>query len=428
MNKIGKYDLVRELGRGSTARVFLAYDAFAQREVAVKVALPEALRHPEKGPLYTRAFMTEAALAGKLAHPHIVQIYDAVVDDNQCYVVMEYVKGGKLDEFCAPTHLLPIERVTEIIFKCSRALEFAHRIGITHRDIKPANILYSGADPLTGEIKISDFGAALVDFVDRTQISGIGSPAYMSPEQIREQAVDHRTDIYSLGIVMYQMLTGHLPFQSSSNINMIYQVLHVDALRPSMLRPEIPEALDLIIHQATHKEPSMRYASWDHFSRDLAQVFRNRSLTQTTQQLADSEKFDTLRRFNFFDRFNDVELWETLRLSDWKQVSVGEYIVRDGEQGQTFCFLAEGRLKVSKRGRVLGLLNAGDCFGEMAVIGKTHDTRGADVMALSPCKIVMIDNAALKKASDTCRMHFYESFLEVLSERLSQANARLSTL
>ena len=231
MNKIGKYELGRVLGSGATSTVYLGYDPFTQRDVAIKVAFPEILKHPERGKLYTHLFLNEASLVGKLAHPHIVQIYDAVVAEDLCYIVMEYVPGGTLEDCCKAKKLLSVERIVEIIFKCTRALDFAHRIGITHRDIKPANILYVGDVP-GGEIKISDFGAAIVDQPERTLVSGIGSPAYMSPEQVRELPLDHRTDIYSLGVVMYQLLTGQLPFQASSNYNIIYQIINTVPMPP----------------------------------------------------------------------------------------------------------------------------------------------------------------------------------------------------
>ena len=131
MNKIGKYDIVREIGRGATATVYLGNDAFTQRDVAIKVAFPDILKDPVRGKLYTHLFLNEASLVGKLSHPHIVQIFDAVVAEDLCYIVMEYVEGGTLEDYCAPDKLLPVERVVEIIFKCTRALDFANRIGVT---------------------------------------------------------------------------------------------------------------------------------------------------------------------------------------------------------------------------------------------------------------------------------------------------------
>jgi serine/threonine protein kinase len=424
--KIGKYDLLQVIGRGASSTVYLGNDPFTQRQVAVKIASPEVLKNPEKGRLYTHLFLNEASLVGKLSHPHIVQIYDAVVAESLCYIVMEYVQGGTLEEYSTADKLLPIERVVEIIFKCTRALDFAFRIGITHRDIKPANILYSGNSANTGDIKISDFGAAIVDSPDRTQVSGIGSPAYMSPQQVKEQTLDHQTDIYSLGVVMYQLLTGQLPFQASTNYNIIYQIINTEPMRPSAIRKQIPEVLDKIVLRAMCKETEERYQSWQEFAHDLAQAFRNKQLQAPTRDFAESEKFDTLRELAFFADFSDVEIWEVLRFSHWSNVKPEASIIRDGDSGDFFCFLAEGELKVTKNGRILNLLTAGDCFGEMAVISKGSRIRGADIAALTAAKIVTVKGEALKQASEACRMHFYQSFLEVLANRLSLANARLA--
>ncbi len=194
VERIGKYVIEKKLGEGATSTVFLAHDPFANRQVALKLIFPEVLADKEHGRLYRRLLLNEASLAGKLMHPHIVQIFDAVVTDEQSYIVMEYVPGGTLEQFCAPDKLLPLDRLVEIIFKCTRALDYAHRLGITHRDIKPANILL--ATPGGGDIKISDFGAALQTADQtRTQVSGVGSPAYMSPQQVREMPLNHQTDI-----------------------------------------------------------------------------------------------------------------------------------------------------------------------------------------------------------------------------------------
>ena len=173
LTRIGKYEVKGKLGEGATSEVYLCDDPFNSREVAVKVVYENRLEQSEEGRLTRKLFITEASLAGKLNHPHIVQIYDAVVGDDLSYIVMEYVPGGTLERYCDKEALLPIDKVVEIIFKCTRALDFAHRLGVTHRDIKPANIFISSDT----DIKISDFGSALMSSVDQTQVSGIGSPA-----------------------------------------------------------------------------------------------------------------------------------------------------------------------------------------------------------------------------------------------------------
>ncbi|WP_300454539.1 serine/threonine-protein kinase [Accumulibacter sp.] len=425
MQKIGKYELVREIGRGATSTVYLGRDPFTQRNVAVKVASPDILKDAKRRRLYTHLFLNEAALIGKLLHPHIVQTYDAVVDDQLCYIVMEYVAGGTLETVCAADRLLPIERIVEIVFKCTRALEFAFQAGIIHRDIKPANILLTSADPNQGDIKLSDFGAAIIGSPDRTLVLGIGSPAYMSPQQVKEQTLDHQTDIYSLGVVMYQLLTGHLPFQGRNSYDMIYQIINGEFRRPSTLRSGIPEVLDKIVARAMSKKLHQRYRSWQEFAHDLAQAFRDRQLKVASDRMPDLEKFDTLRSFPFFADFSDVEIWEVVRFSEWTCVEPDTVVIRDGEPGDCFYFLAEGELKVLKNGMVLELLANGDCFGEMAVIGKEKSIRGADIVTLTRAKLARITGNALKTSSESCRFHFYQAFLAVLSERLTSANLRL---
>src|SRR4029079_4734074 len=161
-----------------------------------------------------------------------------------------------------------------MLFKCTRALEFAHKMGITHRDIKPANILHAGET----DVKITDFGAALIATGESTQVSAIGSPAYMSPQQVKEHPLDHRTDIYSMGVVMYHLLAGRLPFQASNNFSLIYQITNVEPAPPSSYRPEIPASPDAIVRRAMAKDLEQRYAEWEEFSLDLAQVFRGESI------------------------------------------------------------------------------------------------------------------------------------------------------
>ena len=420
--RIGKYPVIRKLGEGATSEVFLCKDPFNNREVAVKLVMQEVFNNPEHGKVYKNLFITEASLAGKLVHPHISQIYDAVAEENLHYIVMEYVDGGTLEKFCDPQQLLPVERAVEIVFKCTRALEFAHRMGITHRDLKPANILHSGET----DVKISDFGAALVATGDRTQVAAIGSPAYMSPQQVKEHPLDHRTDIYSMGVVMYHLLAGRLPFQASNNFSLIYQITNVDPGPPSSYRPEIPASVDAIVRRAMARDLDNRYAEWEDFSRDLADAFRDEKLGDKTQEFADSDKFNTLRSLAFFAEFSDAEIWEVSRISSWRQCGVGEMLTKEGEPGTFFGILASGQVKVTKRGKLLNLLGPGECFGEMAYLSKAAQVRGADVTVLDEAKIISIPTQRLAEASDACRHNFDHAFLQILVERLSMANIRLS--
>ncbi len=422
MKKIGKYEIVRELGKGATSVVYEAIDPFVNRHVAIKVVFPEVLVDKEHGKRYRKLFVTEASLAGKLSHPHIVSIYDAVDDEEASYIVMEYVSGTTLEQYSRVEHLLPINKVIEIIFKCTKALDYAAKHGVIHRDIKPANIMLSGDK----DIKITDFGAALTSATETTQISGIGSPAYMSPEQVKEQTLTHQTDIFSLGVVLYQMLTGRLPFQANNNYSMIYQIIHSDALPPSALRPEVPPQLDAIIKRALHKSTAERYQTWEELSHELVAVFGN--LQRPEKNMPDGEKFDVLRKLSFFKNFADVELWEVLRVTTWNKYPPGKELIREGDVGKSFFILAGGEVKILKQGRLLNVLHAGDCFGEMAYLGKKQFRRTASVTSASDITVIEIKSDALAQASELCRHHFNGAFLEILVDRLSLANTRLSQL
>src|SRR3954453_1797687 len=236
---IGKYPIVKEIGSGATSRVYLARDTFANRDVAVKFFLFSAEDDPQTERMMHKAFLAEASLAGKLNHPHIVDIYDAVAEPDHSYLVMEYVPGTTLAAHSDVSSLLPLNKVVEIVFKCIRALEYAFQHGVIHRDIKPGNIMLSQ----NGETKVGDFGASFQQRLgqETTQITGVGSPAYMSPEQIRMEDVNHQTDIYSLGVVMYRLLTGRLPYEgASTTAGLTYAILNTPPVPVLTLRPDLP--------------------------------------------------------------------------------------------------------------------------------------------------------------------------------------------
>ena len=422
MQKIGKYEIVKEIGKGATSVVYLANDPFAGRQVAIKLVRQEALIDKEHGRRFQKLFLTEASLAGKLEHPHIVSIFDAEASDTGSYIVMEYIDGGTLEHFCRMENLLPIPRIIEIIFKCSKALDFAHRHGIIHRDIKPANILATeGTD-----IKISDFGAALLLASETTQVTGVGSPAYMSPEQVRDQQLTHQTDIFSLGVVMYQLLGGKLPFKATNNFSMVYQIINVDPPPPSMHRPEIPSAVDVIVKRAMQKNPDRRYQTWYEFSADLASVFVD--LQYLPELVPETEKFNTLRDLAFFAAFSDVDLWQVVRISTWSRHPAGATLIREGDAGRSFFILAAGQVRVTKSGRLLNVLNTGECFGEMSYLGTSDTHRSATIIALTDITLIEIVDEALEQSTESCRSRFNAAFLALLVSRLESANIRVSRL
>jgi serine/threonine protein kinase len=220
--QVGKYDIRQRLGKGATGTVYLAVDTFSGKEVALKVIEPEVFRDTEFGSVHRSQFLNEASLAGKLKHPHIVSILDAVVQEDSGHIAMELVTGGDLSQYSTPDKLLPVADVVQMIFKCCGALEYAFSEGIVHRDIKPANIMIaSGTD-----VKIADFGAALLRKTQTVQTASIGSPYYMSPEQMRGEPLTHHSDMFCLGVALYELLTGHKPFNADTLDDLVQKVLN----------------------------------------------------------------------------------------------------------------------------------------------------------------------------------------------------------
>jgi len=420
---IGKYEVVTKLGQGATSTVYLAYDPFAGRMVAIKVMKPEILQDPKTGAIHRKQLLNEASLAGKLSHPHIIQIYDAVVEGETCYVVMEFVSGGTLEKYTEPDHLLPMSRVIEHMFKCCRALNYAQFNGVIHRDIKPANMLLTE----DGEIKISDMGAAIVlNNPDQTQINDIGSPVYMSPEQIGGELLTHQTDIYSLGVVMYSLLTGRLPYTAKNLTGLFYQILNAQYPTPRSVRPEIPEALEKIVLRAMQKNKANRYQDWKEFGNDLAAVGHIAGVAHDGEGRGDAEKFTVLRELEMFAAFTDTELWEILRIGEWTQHPAKTVLLREDEFGDDFYVLIEGTVGVTKGPRLLNVIQKGDSFGEMAYISGKAMPRSATITANSDVTVMRISPQLLVKTSDHCQLSFNMAFLRTMADRLRQVDDRFS--
>jgi len=419
-SKIGKYPVIREIGRGATSRVYLGRDPFANRDVAIKLVSYENGINTDLRRRFHKVFMNEASLVGKLMHPHIMAIYDADVADAFSYIVMEYVDGPTLEQYCTAASLLPVEQVVEIAFKCSLALEFAHRHGVIHRDIKPANILISA----TGDIKISDFGVALHSEAEHTHLQGVGSPSYMSPEQVQDKELSHQTDIYSLGVMMYQLLTGKLPFIAATKASLLYQIVNIEPLPPSTHRADLSPDLVRVVMRALNKNVKDRYEAWGHFSRDLTQTYRHLKLPP--ESISDTEKFNAIKALPFFRDFRDVEVWETVRFASFRRIQSGKPVIREGDVGASFYVIASGKARVTKSGNLLDTLHAGDCFGEILYFEATRTQRITTISSATPLALIEIKAGALQKATDACQKQFNQAFLRILVDRLTWANSRLS--
>ena len=419
MEQIGKYRVVRELGKGATATVYLCDDPDEDRQVAVKV-----IRFGQDSAAMSRRmrklFQNESMVSTRLNHPNIVRVFEAVVEEDFAYLAMEYVEGFSLEAHCKIDKLLPMHRVIGIIFKCCMALDSSFRQGIIHRDIKPANIMIAADD----EPKIADFGLALnmnkdMDR-DSTFIMGVGSPAYMSPEQIKGYPVNQKTDLYSLGVLMFQLLTGRLPFRAANQATLIYRIINTDAPAVTALNPNLPEGLNAIMRRALEKDLYSRYRNGAEFAKDLSAV--RYQILKEDDVVQDTRHFEVLRKIAFFTEFENDEVWEVLRVSVWREVSPNVAIIREGEHNKMFGIIISGCVEVSIEGRALCRLGPGEPVGEVAYLHPTSDLRCSSVITLESTLFLEINASAIALSSEELLERMRNALLSRMIGRMREVN------
>jgi CRP-like cAMP-binding protein len=296
-------------------------------------------------------------------------------------------------------------------------------VGVVHRDIKPANIMLQP----DFDIKVADFGAAQLARSDTTQVAGVGSPAYMSPEQIRGgEEIDFRSDMFSLGGVMYHMLTGQRPFGGTTAYELMDAILAKNPPPPSALAQGVPPALDGVVLRALGKSRDERFESWNDFAAALEPLLSEEDATMSS--LSDVEEFSAMRRLAFFRRFSDTELWEVVRKCRCRKVSAGADLIREGVEDDQIYVLAAGMLKVTQRGKLLNAVTPGESVGEMVYARRRSALRSATVTAMETSWVLGLRVQDIDGFSDSCRSRFSEVFLSVMAERLSMLGGRLVSL
>lgn len=423
--KIGKYTIDRELGRGSMGIVYHAIDPFTNREVAIKVAHPHLVNANEDADRFKRLFFKEARAAGVLNHSGIVKVFDADVDNDYCYIVTEYVaQATTLETYCRANSLLPLHEAVNIIYQSAKALDYAHRQGIIHRDVKPSNILLNKFK----QIKLADFSIAVMTKdggMHSTQLTGfVGSPLYMSPEQINEDNIAPNTDIFSLGIITYQLITGHHPFRAR-NLSAICRKITKDKQRPiSAFRDDIPNRLDYVVERMLDKNPKTRYRMAIDLAADLTVLFEG--LDKIDSEDPARKKLESIMHLAFFQEFDQADLWSLVRVCPFEKYAAGDTVIKEGERDKSVYFLISGIARVEKKGQQLGIIQEGECFGEIGYFADVERT--ATVTAKTDIQVMRFNLESIQTVSVETQMRFNKAFLTTVIARLADTSVKLVNL
>jgi serine/threonine-protein kinase len=410
---IGRYQILKKIGQGSVGAVYLGKDPYIERQVAIKVyRLPDDAG-PEEIEAYKKSFFVEAQSAGRLMHPNIVTIYDADQQQDFCYITMEYIDGSTLEKFCKPDNLLPIEMVLKIIFNVCKGLEYAHQNEVIHRDIKPSNIILS----LSGQVKITDFSIAYIKRGHSTLVKGLfGSPSYMSPEQVKEEFITERNDLFSLGSVLYELLVGKKAFEGENEYSIMFKIVNNDPPPILELKPELPKAFGDILSKALAKNPSQRYQCSMDFAYDLRLALR--SLKEAPKETHDSELLSYIQDLPFFNNFTESQINEILSASNLVKVEKDKTIIQEGEIDDSFYILISGQVLVQTGTEEVAVLEKGQCFGEMAYL--TGEARSATIITKEECIFLKFSSTLLNGLSEAIQLLFFKNFTQTIIKRLSK--------
>ena len=411
---VGRYEIIGRLGKGSMGVVYLGRDPYIDRKVGVKISQPSSNVLTEQAGKYRERFFLEAQSAGRLMHNNIVAIYDAGMYKDFCYITMEYIDGPTLVKYCKKDSLLPVHKAIEIIYTASKALDFAHKQGVIHRDIKPSNIMMTKG----GDLKITDFGIAHIKTQNRASKGIIGSPSYMSPEQVKEEPIDDKSDIFSLGCVLYELLTGEKAFFGDNYFSVLYKITNDEPVPVQSIRPELPEVLDKIAKKALAKDPLLRYQNCMDFAYDLRVALRG--LRGETRGEKTEDLADYINNVPFFENFTKEQVQEIMNASQVLKVKKGQVVLTEGEIDDSFFIILSGSVAVKRTEKNIATIKRGDCFGEMAYL--QGQSRMATILAETDCILLKISGTLLDKSSEAIQLLFQKNFAMTLVKRLSKTN------
>lgn len=418
--QLGRFRLLEQIASGNAGIVYRSYDNERQCDVAIKLAAPRNTQNIETLEHYRKLFAREARVAGMLQHPNILQVYEAHLDGAQQYLVMEYIAGRQtLADHCQPDKLLPVSQVIELVAHCADALDYAHSHGVIHKDVKPANILLTES----GGVKLADFSLAHIEKPDLAQTapSGfMGSPRYMSPEQFHEDQISHQTDIYSLGVVLYELLTGRHPFETDILSRLVYRVLNDDPPALQSVRADLPPSLQTVITRALQKTLKRRFQT----AREMVLALTGAALPAEadSQDQVLASRHAQLSELTFFRDFGVAAIWEVLRTAHWQTYVQGEHIPLDAKDSDAFYLLVTGEVELAREDRPSRRLVTGACFGEFACA--TPEARQAlHINTQTPAEVLRLDSDSFQHLSAECRQSIDRALLRTLVDMGTQSRA-----
>jgi serine/threonine protein kinase len=417
--KIGKYEITGVAGEGAMGVVYIGHDPFVDRKVAIKVRHENLHDNENKSAKAAeRMFFNEAQAAGALDHPNILKVHEAGLADGQPYIVTEFVENAHtLRDYCKADKQLPLDKLLRLMRQCADALDYAHRRGVTHRDIKPTNIMLTQQD----DIKIVDFGIAQRNENDKTQVMGwFGSPLYMSPEQARDEQVTGQSDLFSLGVVLYELLTACRPFNATGISALIQHICTKDPEPIDSIRPEVPKVIIRIVNRALEKTLPRRYQTGAEMVADLDEAIA----ALKRPRMTDAQRFTAARRLKFFNDFSDSELSEFMKAAVWESFGTGDALIREGQTEKAFFILVTGEVSILRGDKEIAAVPAGECVGEMGYIGEGQRT--ATVCASEPVTAMKISAPLRDWASLPIQMRLNKLFQHTLIDRLASTSKHLS--
>lgn len=437
---IGRYRLRERIAKGGMSKIFRATDEIIGRDVAVKITWTRdpAWKSVEATDIMSQ-FSMEAQISGQISHHNFVTIYDAGMQGEFCYLVMELMEGEPLSTWIKENlDEMDMRNRLEILVQVARALHYSHQRGIIHRDIKPSNIMILK----NGQAKVMDFGIAHLTegasvrlSKESKQLPGVGgTPYYMSPEQINKKPLDGRSDLFSLGVVAYETLTGKRPFVSDNLFGLYEKIVRSDPQPMRELNPAIPEKVAAIISMCMSKDPNLRLPNCQSFADQIDEII-NDSFFEDSGASITEETLQTIRRyresFPFFYDLDNQQVYRLLQVCRIKKFAKDETIVTEGEVARDMYLVMNGQVRIVRNAGghsplTLHILKRGDLFGEMGIID--GGPRSASAVAENDCHCLALHQVSILRMDEATAGKLYRNLASILSNKLRLTSNRLDDL